>query len=371
MKIALINDTHHDCRGGNQSIAANQAKFWSKVFWPYLDKNDIRHIIHLGDIVDDRRTIDIRSLEALNNDLIMPAAERGCGFDVILGNHDVYFKSTNKLNIMQSAYADSEYHKSGKLKWFSEPAEVIRGGLKMLFVPWICKDTEDLTTRLVRGTDAVVALGHFEFHGFDMYRGTPAHGGYDAKEYEKFESVFSGHYHHKSTRGNIHYLGAQFEMTWSDAGDSRGFHVFDTETRELTYVLNTYTLFKKVFYDDAGIKNFDDLIEAIACDGDAPADFEGSYVKLIVKNKTNPYFLDRFVDYLEKSGVSDLQIVEDHLNLDVQAEEEIVDETENTITIIQKFASQLADNNENVNVNALNELLADIYREAATIEDNA
>ncbi|MBT9159174.1 MAG: hypothetical protein DDT26_00426 [Dehalococcoidia bacterium] len=366
MLIALINDTHHDCRGGNAAIAAHQAKFWSEVFWPYLDRHNIRSIIHLGDLVDDRKHIDLRSLMALQTDLFTPAERRGVEFDVILGNHDVYFKSTNERNIMDSAFANTAYTRSGKLRWFSRPQEVTRGGLSMLFVPWVCKDTDAATIAAVDNSKSLIAMGHFEFNGFDMYRGTPAHGGYSAQQYSKFEAVFSGHYHHKSTRNNIHYLGAQYEMTWADYGDDRGFHVFDTETRELTYVKNPLGLFHKLFYDDANFDDFDKLYaDVVKGREDVLAD---GYVKLVLIAKNNAYFLDRLAERLERIGLANLQIVDDHKNLDAQPDDELINEAESTITIIRKFALQLAESNPQIESDRLSSLLADLFREASAID---
>ena len=40
------------------------------------------------------------------------------------------------------------------------------------------------------------------------------------------------------------------QFTWSDYGDEKYFHIFDTETREMTLIHNHLTMFEKLFYDD-------------------------------------------------------------------------------------------------------------------------
>ena len=70
----------------------------------------------------------------------------------------------------------------------------------------------------------------------------------DINHFNKFEKVYSGHYHTRSTDGKIYYLGNPYEMFWNDVKDDRGFHIFDTETLEHTPVNNPYRLFYNVYY---------------------------------------------------------------------------------------------------------------------------
>ena len=55
------------------------------------------------------------------------------------------------------------------------------------------------------------------------------------------------------------------EFTWSDYGDPKGFHIFDTDTK-MTKIKNPIRMFEKVFYDDTKLTqeeiiamNFDHL----------------------------------------------------------------------------------------------------------------
>ena len=90
----------------------------------------------------------------------------------------------------------------------------------------------------IESTDAQVLMGHLEVKRFTMYKGfTNFDHGLDRKVFGKFDRAFSGHFHHKSTQDNITYLGSpHYQMTWSDYGDKRGFHIFDTETREIEFI---------------------------------------------------------------------------------------------------------------------------------------
>ena len=75
-----------------------------------------------------------------------------------------------------------------------------------------------------------VAMGHLEINGFKATRGHMMETGMDTTVFDKFDAVYSGHFHTRSTNGKIHYLGNPYEMFWNDVNDTRGFHFFDTET---------------------------------------------------------------------------------------------------------------------------------------------
>ena len=61
-----------------------------------------------------------------------------------------------------------------------------------------------------------------------------------------------------------------------------------------------------------------------------------------------------------------MQIVEDHLNLAVETDEEIVDEAESTINIFKKYIEQV--NSVNLDKVRLEKTIVDLYQEALTIE---
>jgi predicted phosphodiesterase len=353
VKIALVTDTHWGVRNDNSAFHRYFDRFYSEVFFPYLRENGITDIVHLGDIVDRRKYINFLSARALRKQFIEPAMKE-FNTHIIIGNHDTYYKNTNSVNAVEELYwlNDNE-----RFKWHTSATEVQFDGCKILFIPWICPENAEETMQLISSTDATVAFGHLEISGFAMYRGNVAHDGEDPKLFSKFDLVCSGHYHTRSSAGNINYLGAPCEYTWSDFNDPRGFHVFDTETRELEFVQNPISIFKKIFYDD------DDLtLEEIMSFDTAP--YKDTIVKVVVKSKSNPYWFDMFIDKLETSGVIDLQVVEDHLNLNLEEDQDIIDEAEDTLTIFRKAIDQLNFPMKD----RLYDTIADLHDEALTVE---
>ena len=50
MKIALLNDTHFGVRNDSMIFDDFLHKFYEEVFFPYLEKHDIKTLIHLVNI---------------------------------------------------------------------------------------------------------------------------------------------------------------------------------------------------------------------------------------------------------------------------------------------------------------------------------
>ena len=352
-QVALITDTHWGCRNDSPIFAQHIARFYREVFFPYLKQHGINFIIHLGDIVDRRKYINFVTAKNLKEDFIDPIKNNNLFLHAIIGNHDTFFKNTNEVNSMDVLYGDRS-----PFQYYPSPQEITIDGCKILLMPWICTDNHDKCMEAIENTDAQILFGHLELNGFEMYKGHANDHGFETKIFDKFDLVCSGHFHHKSTRGNINYLGAPYEMTWSDYDDPRGFHVFDTDTRELTFIENPNKIYHKIVYDD-----MDKTIEYVTTQDFSQ--YKGCIIKVIIKQKTNPHIFDLFIDALEKAGVADLQAVEDHLNLDLTMDEEILEEAEDTLSILNKFIEQIADKN---NHNNLSRLIKELYDEALAVE---
>jgi DNA repair exonuclease SbcCD nuclease subunit len=328
-KIALTNDTHWGARGDSMVFNNYFGKFYDQIFFPTIKQHGIDYIVHLGDIVDRRKNINFMSLHKMKKHFFDPIFENGYRLDVILGNHDVAFKNTNEINAMNELFS---YVNNPKFRYFSRPEDVMIGETSIAYLPWICSGNYKESMDFIQNTKSQILFGHLELKGFEMYRGAINDHGFDAGIFSKFDLVCSGHFHHKSTIGNINYLGSPYEITWSDYNDPRGFHIFDTETRELTYIQNPLRLFYKIFYDDAKDTR-KDILQSV----DNQQLIEDAYVKVVIKSKTKPPLFDAFIAKIEQCKVSELQIVEDHLNLSSVDDSDIISEAEDTVTMLSKY----------------------------------
>jgi DNA repair exonuclease SbcCD nuclease subunit len=353
MKLALITDTHYGARLDNQIFAEYFQKFYDNIFFPYLDEHNITTVIHLGDVVDRRKYINYKTLNDLRENFIYRLWKMEVDTHIIVGNHDTFYKNTSTPNSMTELFSTA----NGTVEpWiYDAPREVNYGGLLILMVPWINSDNYDECINAIKTTKAEVMMGHFEIRGFMMNSSRVCDLGMDQKIFDKFDLVFSGHFHHKSSNGPIHYLGNPYEITWSDCGDTRGFHIFDTETRELERIVNPYKMFHKIFYNDSK-ETFESITEKDY------SEYTGSIVKVIVEEKNNPFWFDTLLDKLYKNNAASVSVVE---NFDMEFEEGEIDQAEDTITILSKYIDSLK---LDVNKKKLDNLMLTLYNEALDFE---
>jgi hypothetical protein len=112
-------------------FAEYQGRFYSEIFFPYLDKHNIKDIIHLGDYFDRRRDVNFYSLHKNYEHFVQPMLERDITMDLIVGNHDIYFKSTNELN-------SPDYLLDFKnINVYKDPLIKFYDTLAICLVPWI------------------------------------------------------------------------------------------------------------------------------------------------------------------------------------------------------------------------------------------
>lgn len=354
MKIAIITDTHWGVRNDHVAFLDNNKTFLDNTFFPYIEKNGIDTVLHLGDLVDRRKYININTARRLREDFLQPLTDRSLDVYMVAGNHDTYFKNTNEVNALREIASSYPY-----IKIYDKVPELVTfDNLPILLIPWICDENRKESISRIQSSNAPIAAGHLEIQGFEMYRGSIVSHGDDRSLFDRFDMVLSGHYHHRSSDGTIFYLGSHGEFTWSDYDDPRGFHVLDTETRELTFIQNPYTMFKKVWYNDLD----EDFLNA---DIDY-SQFKNSIVKVIVTNKDNPLWFDKFIENIEGETPVDMQIVEDHLNLALEDDADIVNEAESTLDIFKKYIEGV--DSKSVNREKLEKKIVELYNEALSVE---
>ena len=344
MKIAIITDTHYGARKGADYIHSYFKKFYDNIFFPYLEKHNIDTIIHMGDVFDSRKSIDYQSLEWSKRVVFEPLKKYKV--HAITGNHDAYYKNTNKVNSPELLLKDYD-----NIITYSKPTEINIEGLDILLLPWINSENFKESKEFIDNSKSKVAMGHLEINGFKATRGHMMEDGMDVSIFSKFEKVYSGHFHTRSTDGKIYYLGNPYEMYWNDVNDKRGFHIFDTETLTHTPIDNPYKLFYNIYYEDTPHQTFDST------------EYTNKLVKVIVRKKTNTKQFERFIDKLYSSNVQDLKIIE---NFVIQENENFeIDEEENTLSILNRYIDE---SEFEYDKNIIKGIFQDLYRQACEVD---
>jgi len=351
----MPTDTHAGVRNDNPAFQLYQKRCW-EWFFKHIDEHNIKHVIHLGDIYDRRKYVNFMSAMRLREDFFEPLAERNIETHIIVGNHDMYYKDTHVVNALEEVVRG----RYSNISIYSIPTVVSIDGLDIQLMPWITDSNREEAMEAITKPKADIMMGHLELNGFTMHKGAISDHGMDRSVFDKFDKVYSGHYHHRSTIGNVSYIGAFGEYTWADYNDPRGFSVLDTKTRNLEFIQNPYRMFRIAKYDDIAESNIVEKIQKTDF-----SKYKDCYIKLVVVNKSNPYAFDLLFDSLYKAGPLDIQIVEDASVLIDNEDDVDVDEAEDTATILRKYIGGLT---LPVDSDKMKDFMLDIYNEALQVE---
>jgi hypothetical protein len=132
-------------------------------------------------------------------------------------------------------------------------------------------------------------------------------------------------------------------------------------TRELEFFRNPHRIFRKINYNDS-LENFQDIWRNFDY-----SPYKDCYVKVIVVEKTNPFLFDFVIESLYKADVTDITIVEDFSEDSETNDQDIIDQAEDTITILSKYIDNLKLPVEN---EKLKTLMREIYVEAINHDDS-
>jgi DNA repair exonuclease SbcCD nuclease subunit len=349
MKIAILGDTHIGVRQDSKHFSSFFEKYVTDILIPNLIENKVTDLFQLGDLFDRRKYINFNSLAEAKRFFFDALEAKNIKFHTLLGNHDIFWRES--LSVNSTSLVLGEY---SNVIIYDKPTTVsMKDGTTIDVIPWICKENEEEVMEFIKKSKSDLCFGHFEFTGFNMYKGVEAHGHFEAKGFEKYELVCSGHYHTKSQKGNVLYVGTPYEMTWQDYNDPRGHHLFDLETRKITFHQNPYTIFVKLEYDDTEeVVNLDAL------------DLQNCYVRLIVVNKTDYYKFDNFTTKLYNKGCIDIKIVEDFSSITKGEVAEDIN-LEDTMSILSNYVDSVELDLDKTKVKSF---LKNLYIEAVNLE---
>lgn len=357
-KVAIITDQHFGARNDSVHFLDFYEKFYRDTFFPKLKQENIKTVLILGDTFDRRKYVNFYSLKRTKEMFFDILAKESIDVYMLAGNHDTYFKNTNDVNSVDLLLREYD-----NITVIDTPQTIhLEYGdvnSDVCMIPWICAENYEQSLAEIKNTSATLCMGHFEIAGFAMHRGMPSAEGLNRDIFRRFDKVFSGHYHHRSSSDNITYLGNPYELTWQDYNDVRGFHIFHLADRNLEFIPNPNVMFHRIIYNDK-----EESITEI--NNKDLSKYTNTYVKVVVLNKTNPYLFDKFMNNLYNINPIDITIAEDFTDLTEGVEDDMIDQAEDTITIINKFVDGIKE--EHIDNEKLKTIMRELYVEALNLD---
>lgn len=347
MKICVLGDTHLGCRNDLQLFHDHFEKFYKWLF-DKLEQEGVTDIIQLGDLWDRRKYINFNTLSRARHYFFDELKRRNITMNTIVGNHDIYWRESvdiNSSDLLLKDYSNVHVNQC--------PVTVNFDGTLVDIIPWICTDNEAEVKQFIASSKSDICAGHFEIASFSMYRGIESHDGLPVDMFSKYEQVWSGHYHTRSRKDNIIYCGTPYEMTWQDYNDPKGFHIFDTDTRELVFWQSPFTYFVRLEYNDT-----QELFD-LNC-----VDLKDCFVKLIVTHKTDLYKFDNFINQLYNKSCYEVKIIEDLSQFeDGEIGEEV--NLEDTIDVLSEYIDSI---DTDADKEKIKTFMKTLYIEASNVE---
>ena len=230
-RVWVLGDLHFGVRANSVEWLEIQKQFFEEVFIPTLIANvkpgDV--LVQVGDTFDNRQSINIKVLNYAVN--LFERLGEILPVYVICGNHDIWAKGSNDVTSIDS------------LKWipnvqiFKEPELIEWNDRKILMMPWR-RDAEHETETLANYPQAQIVFCHSEVKGIYLNAKVKNEHGTDSNIYEKYTRVFSGHIHYRQERGKLLMVGTPYQLTRSDANNTKGFDLVDLEDMSETFFVN-------------------------------------------------------------------------------------------------------------------------------------
>jgi len=261
-------------------------------------------VIILGDIFDSRSSVDFRILNDAWDFFI--TLSRSCKeVFIVVGNHDLYYRENKSeyVNCRFLRFEPASDSKIAPVHIINEITEVKVQGKKCLFIPWI--DDVDMKSKAV---DAMLGkydfiFGHFEVIGLYGNTLVDERTMFEDEDFPSGIPIISGHYHRRSQKGKIKYVGALINSTFNDEGDVKGIHTINRKGK-IEFIEGNSPKFEYITINDPGRflkaieKADEETLEALK------KRIEGHVIKLIM----NEYGNDNDAVYQLIKGMAPLEL---------------------------------------------------------------
>ena len=306
-------------------------------------------IINFGDLFDDRKGVGTISIAESKRIFFDVMATKGINFHALIGNHDLPLKHSNKLSSPEQLLNEYE-----NVTLYAKPSKIKLGKFSVDIIPWITTENHDSVMEFIKKSTSDLLFAHLELDTFQMQKGVASHGGLSPKIFEKYQHVYSGHFHSSSTKGNITYLGVPYEMTFADAEEDKKIWIFDTETGETETIVNPFTMFTKLYYDE----------DENAENSFLPEQITDHYVKLYVLNRKDLKKYDKYIEILQQQSPFDIKVIEEYVKIESSADDSV--SMHDTPALIDSYIDNMDD--EELDKDRLKKMMRLLYLESQNME---
>lgn len=244
MRLFLTSDFHIGKYNlDSDRWLTNMKDYFYNFFIPllkeYAKEND--KLIVLGDIFDNRNSIDLRAMNLVVE--IFEDISKIIECHILLGNHDQRMMNDPKINSVASI------RNINNVYTYSEPTEIKFDNKKALMMPWVHgKNNEQEILAKYSGNDLLFC--HSDLNGCrtQINPTRPTNRNIlDIDDFNGFKRVYSGHIHIVQTINHFTFVGSPYHLDRNDVGNTKGVFVYDTKKDKDIFIPNDYSPeFKKV-----------------------------------------------------------------------------------------------------------------------------
>lgn len=204
--VACFTDIHYGLKQ-NSRLHLEDCHRYIDWFITEAKARNAETCIFLGDWHHHRASVNVATMNATIKDL----KKLNDAFETvyfITGNHDLYYRDKRELNSIEYARDLPNF--------VMVDEHFVQDGVAIL--PWLVADEH----KKVQKYKVKYMFGHLELPYFKMNAMVemPDHGGIKAEDLTGPEYVFSGHFHKRQYKNNIHYIGNAFPHNYADVDDN-------------------------------------------------------------------------------------------------------------------------------------------------------
>lgn len=344
MKTAIVGDLHFGISSNDYAIDKALAGYLPK-FFAYLKENGIRKIIQLGDVFESKKAVHTVSGRNFVNSWLLPIIENDFQLLQIVGNHDCFYNSQTDVNSPSMFF---DIIKGKNIQLITEPYHDKESG--SWFFPWMEKQKivdlivgEDLRSRYL--------FGHLDVLNFEYQKGIMSTKGISLKQFENFGQVFSGHFHRRSKKENVDYVGSLIPINFSEMDIPHGFYVLEESAGKYEFIDSNTNIFMKLVYREGT------PIEVPSVGG--------KIVKVVAIDVVDDARFKKFLETVESQSPLEVKVV--NVEVDKPASSESIEEIDELN--MEKLFQIAVDETETVlDRDTLKSFLNRVYDEARVFE---